>query len=178
MKSRWLRALLLFGLGVGLLGCDHATKTLAREHLAGRPPKTLVRDRIELRYAENRGAAFSAERYLGPAVGQWLLPLGRGLALGLLGLLWWRRRRDARLLEHAAFVMLAAGALGNTVERWVSGAVVDFIYVRPWPIFNLADVYLSVGVALLLLLFWRQSRHGSPPPGLAPPTTIPPAARP
>lgn len=169
MTSRWRQALLLALFGSGLLGCDHATKELARDHLADRPPRVIVHDRVELTYAENRGAAFSAERYLGPTVSRWMLPAGRWLAFGLLGLLWWRRRREARLAEHAAFVLLAAGALGNTVERWWRGAVIDFIHLPPWPVFNLADVYLSVGVGLLVLITWRAApappRVRPPPPG-------------
>ena len=65
--------------------------------------------------------------------------------------------------KRAAFALIAGGALGNLVDRLHDGAVTDFvrwrIHEHRWPIFNLADAALLVGVALLLLDGMRARRR-------------------
>lgn len=148
--------LLIGSLFLGLVGCDHATKRLARERLDGASPRVVVPDRVDLRYVENPGTAFSLERFVSPTVTRWALPAGRALAL--LGLLafWWARRRETTLAEDATLAVVLAGAAGNTVEFLLTGRVVDFLHVHGWPVFNLADVWLAVGVGLLLLIHGRR----------------------
>ena len=51
--------------------------------------------------------------------------------------------------------------MGNLVDRAFRGYVVDFVHVRYWPVFNVADAYLVVGIGLLLV-FHR--RFAAPPP--------------
>jgi signal peptidase II len=60
------------------------------------------------------------------------------------------------LLGHAAVVPIGigaavGGATGNVVDRLYRGAIVDFVAIGPWPVFNLADVALVAGVGILLL---------------------------
>lgn len=78
------------------------------------------------------------------------------LALAALGalfvaVLWWRRRKEATTMEHAAWSLTMAGAFGNMADRIVRGYVVDFIHLRHWPVFNVADALVVCGVLLLLL---------------------------
>lgn len=49
-----------------------------------------------------------------------------------------------------ALVLILGGALGNYLDRLFRGFVVDFIHVPYWPVFNVADIWLSVGFALLV----------------------------
>lgn len=165
MRS-WLFVFIMVALGAGLVGCDRATKTLAREKLQGAPPVSLVKDRLELRYVENPGVAFSLERVLDPEVVKRVLPVVRGLALLAILFYWWGRRREARWWEHVGFVTLVAGALGNALETWTRGVVVDFVHLRGWPVFNAADVQLCVGIGLVALaaLATRRSSAAAPPP--------------
>jgi len=51
-------------------------------------------------------------------------------------------------------VLILAGALGNLGDRLFRGYVVDFIHVSHWPVFNVADICVSVGAALLLWAQW------------------------
>jgi signal peptidase II len=60
-------------------------------------------------------------------------------------------RKLGTRLQRAGALLIIAGAVGNTIDRLVFGSVTDFIYIRPWPAFNLADMLLFFGVALLLL---------------------------
>lgn len=52
------------------------------------------------------------------------------------------------LKPRLAVTLLVAGLVGNTIDRLSMGFVTDFIYIRPWPAFNLADAFLTVGIAL------------------------------
>jgi signal peptidase II len=53
---------------------------------------------------------------------------------------------------------VTAGAIGNGLDRVVRGYVVDFVRVPHWPVFNVADVYVTAGAGLLGLAAWRASR--------------------
>ena len=53
-------------------------------------------------------------------------------------------------LKRASLVLILGGAIGNTIDRLSRGYVVDFIDLRVWPIFNVADMAISVGVGILL----------------------------
>jgi signal peptidase II len=71
-------------------------------------------------------------------------------------------RRKSRRAARIALLLLSAGALGNGIDRLARGHVVDFIHVHHWPVFNLADVYITAG-ALLLFLGVRLASSVTPP---------------
>lgn len=160
--QRRLASVLLVLLVIGLVGCDHATKHIAQTELRGHAPVTLLGNILDLRYTENRDVGFGLLRAVPAPVRRPLILVGGSIGLGVLGLLWWRRRR-APLLLHAAFATFAGGALGNLTDRLARGYVVDFVHVHHWPVFNVADVCLVVGAGLL----WLASRRHEAP-ALAP----------
>jgi signal peptidase II len=145
-------------------GCDLSTKTWA-QHTLGRPGEatTVIEPWLELSLAYNRGTAFSVIPHLGDA--RWFFAL---LALVVVGLLMamalrWRPFAVAPVL---ALGIAAGGALGNGWDRAFrttpagDTAVIDFIKVNltstySWPTFNLADAWLVIGVAGILLLGFR-----------------------
>jgi signal peptidase II len=153
--ARKVSALFVLLFTLGLVGCDHATKALAAGVLQ-RAPMTVVPGVVELRYAENRDIAFSALGRLA------LVPPATALfAFGVVAILavaiaWWRRRGAATAMEHLAFGLIVAGAVGNVVDRAVRGYVVDFIHVAHWPVFNVADAAIVVGIALHAWLALRR----------------------
>jgi signal peptidase II len=152
------------GLLLGLVGCDHATKGTARAALADRPPVTLIAGVADLRYAENRGVAFNLERLVPGGLGRAVL-IGAGLlGFGVI-VLAWARRKDRMSAATIGYVFVAAGALGNLIDRIARGYVIDFIHVNGWPVFNVADVSIGVGVGLLLLAMIRERRRPAGPTG-------------
>ena len=158
--SKLLRPLLLLCVFSSLVGCDQVTKHAAIVHL-GEAPAVLVEGLFELRYAENRDTAFSLVHHLG--LGQppgWLMALLGTLALGLIGTALWKQRHDASRLHVAAVLLIASGAVANLIDRFTRGFVVDFMHLRGWPIFNVADVLIVLGIGLWLLA----SRSGYAPP--------------
>jgi signal peptidase II len=109
-------------------------------------------DVLNLRLAHNTGAAFS---FLSGAGGwQTVFFVVLALAVSLwLGLWLWRLREGGWPLR-AGLALILGGALGNVMDRVRFGYVVDFIDLHwrqwHWPVFNLADSAITVGVALLL----------------------------
>lgn len=72
------------------------------------------------------------------------------------------RQKDEILGEtFVALSFIIGGALGNLVDRVFRGAVVDFLDFRIWPVFNVADSALSVGIFLLLLHSIMRRKYGS-----------------
>ncbi len=143
---------LLFGvlLAIALVGCDLGTKELAVRELRGAAPVPVVGEWLSLRYVENTDIGFSLLSWLDPATRFWLLVSIVPAVMVGLGVWWWRRRHEARLLEHLALGSVWAGAAGNYVDRLTRGHVVDFISVPHYPVFNVADIAVAVGAAVLL----------------------------
>ncbi len=104
---------------------------------------------LSLTHVHNRGVAFSL---LGSV--SWALPAG--IALTLLFVLFYNRARWTHgTAAQAGLALLAGGALGNLADRVRVGAVVDYIDLSVWPVFNLADVAVTAGAALLVLTLLR-----------------------
>lgn len=145
----------LFVLLLTLVGCDHATKAAAVGSLAGKAMS--LGPGVDLVYTENHDIAFSALSHLHLAPRPWILAaIPLVLCIGLAVRLW--QKRSGPPLERAAYLLLLAGALGNVIDRIARGYVVDFIYVHHWPVFNVADVLVVVGVLLLATAGYRKSR--------------------
>lgn len=154
MKGHALRWLALVALLLAGCRADQATKAWAMRQFKDEP-RTMVPGLLEFRYAENRAIAFSM---LKDVPGEVRTPLIYGLAgislLALAAYAWTRRREGA--LRMIPLAMILAGALGNLQDRLTHGYVVDFVRVHwreawSFPIFNLADSLISVGMALLIL---------------------------
>lgn len=150
----------LFLGALALVGCDHATK-MGAVHYLRETPQSIVPGVLQLTYAENPDVAFSLMRTLGVPHPGWLMS-GVALMGTVLVMAWWWKRRSAPIAEQAAYALILAGALGNGIERAVRGYVVDFIHVRHWPVFNVADIVIVLGVGLLLL-----TRSRAPKPSAA-----------
>jgi signal peptidase II len=151
-------------LTLGLVGCDHATKVAAEGALPH--PITLVRGLVELAYVQNHETAFSLSRHLHlPAAyagaRPYLLAAVALLSTALIAIAAWTRRHKASPLERLATAFVVAGAIGNLSDRLVRGYVVDFIHVRYWPVFNVADVLVVVGGALLALITLTLATFGA-----------------
>ncbi len=123
-------------------------------HLSGQDPIILIENVFQLRYLENRGAAFGIMQ--GRAVVFVIVTIA---VLALIVYLYARipfkvRYRILRIL----MVFIAAGAVGNFINRVSQNYVVDFFYFNliNFPIFNVADIYvtISVIVLILILIFW------------------------
>lgn len=133
-----------------LAALDQFTKNLAVIHLKDKPALVLLDDVFELHYLENSGAAF------GMLQNQKVLFIVIALVmLAASGYLLIRMPRNKHYLPlEILVVLIAAGAVGNMIDRILYNYVVDFFYFKliDFPIFNVADIYVSVSCVLLAIL--------------------------
>lgn len=103
-------------------------------------------------YAENRGAAFSSLE--GQQLLLVMLPLV--LAVALPAYIW--RHRELSWGASLGLWMIVAGGLGNCIDRIARGFVVDFVRLEfmRFGIFNVADISISLGAALVVIALWRE----------------------
>lgn len=142
----WLTA--LFG-----IAADQITKALVAADLEGRPPVHVLGDGLTLDVSRNSGAAFS----FAPMATTVFTVIAIGVAVVIA--------RTASTLRSPVWALalglIFAGAVGNLVDRLFRapgvgrGAVVDFIDVRYFATFNVADSCITVGAVLAVLLSWR-----------------------
>jgi signal peptidase II len=111
----------------------------------------------------NTGAAFS---FLAEASGwqRWLFVL-LALIVSALLIAWLRRLRAGQGLLACGLALITGGALGNLLDRLLSGRVVDFVHAH-WrqhyfPAFNVADAAITIGAALLLLDAFLETRRAA-----------------
>ena len=129
---------------------DQWTKHLAVLHLKGQEPVSLIPGILELLYVENMGAAF------GMMKGMRLIfvILAPAAALLMFYMLWKLPRTSRFLPARICCIGIAAGALGNWIDRLRQSYVVDFIYFKPidFPVFNVADIYVTCAAFLMVFL--------------------------
>jgi len=161
MKLALVRALLILAV-VALAGCDHATKHAAKAELENAPPQAVIGDLLRLDYVENRDTGFGLLRWLEPETRLPIILALQSLGAIAMSIALWRRRSFD--IYAAGLALVLAGALGNLADRVLRGYVVDFIRLPWWPVFNLADVWISIGVGLLavaMLRHWPKSADGA-----------------
>ena len=148
------------------VGCDQATKTIARDHLASSQPVYLVGDVFRFQYSENTGAFLSLGAGLPDSVRFWSLIVFVGVVLiGMLGFIWTSQEMSPVGIMGGSLVV--GGGFSNLLDRLFNdGAVVDFMNVGVGNvrtgIFNFADLVIMIGIGILLA--WSVSLRGSVDP--------------
>ncbi len=140
------------GAATALVVLDQCTKMMAVRHLKGKSPFVLLDGIFELLYSENRGAAFGILQ--GRQGFFFVVAL---IVLAMAVFVMWRMPGWGNVRYHwlkACTIMITAGALGNMIDRVAKGYVVDFFYFKliNFPIFNVADIYVTTATALLLIV--------------------------
>lgn len=134
-----------------LIFIDQITKILAIQQLKDDNAFVLIDGVFELRYLENRGAAFGILQ--GKKIFFILFTL---IALCLIAYIYLKRipaERKFRFLDVIC-ILFFSGAIGNFIDRIMRNYVVDFFYFKliDFPIFNVADVYVTVAAFAMILL--------------------------
>jgi signal peptidase II len=160
--ARQFRLIWLFLLAAGIIMLDQMTKALAVASLEYAVPHTVFTG-FDLLLVHNYGAAFS---FLGDQAGwqRWLLA-AIAAAASIFICVWLARLPRHQVLLGVALACILGGALGNLYDRVVMGYVVDFISLyyhdSRFATFNIADVALNIGAALIVLdvLLNRKQTH-------------------
>lgn len=157
MRAYAWALLLISWLGWGL---DLATKQAAVHYLSARDSIPVLGTFFQFTLVYNPGAAFST--------GQTFTLFISLFAIGALAVVLWLARGVASWGWVWAFGLLIAGIVGNLTDRLfrdpapLRGHVVDFLHLTHWPVFNLADVWISIAAGLIILQTLRGvERDGS-----------------
>lgn len=149
--SRWF-FFLLTGLIVLL---DQFTKGCVRNSLQPGSSVAVLPNLFHLTLVENQGIAFGL--FQGADTLLFVIITISIIVLIVLGL----RSHPGRRLTPWGMGLILGGAIGNWIDRVRMGAVIDFLDFRIWPVFNLADTAITVGVGLFLLELVKDRKHVS-----------------
>jgi signal peptidase II len=137
------------GVSIHLLLLDQFAKFMALKRLDGTPGIEVIPGFFNLYLVRNRGCAWGL--FQGS-----VLPLAAFAVVALAFLVW--KRKAVFGTGRLAFwteTLLYAGIVGNLIDRLFLGCVIDFLdfhwYSHHFPVFNLADVYISVAAGLLVI---------------------------
>lgn len=133
-----------------LIAFDQLTKYLATIKLKGQEPFDVIKGVFQFYYHENNGSAFGM--FGGKTI--FLLIFTSLILIGIL-YLYFKLPMEKRFLPLRLIAMfLIAGAIGNMIDRFTYHYVVDFLYFQliDFPIFNVADCYITVSAGVLLIL--------------------------
>ncbi|HYW06657.1 MAG TPA: signal peptidase II [Longimicrobium sp.] len=152
----------------GVVLADQITKYIVERNMRLYDPIPVMGDFFRLTFIYNRGAAF------GLNVGEWsrivfmVLAMVAAVALGMMYRSTpWRDR--VRLFAIAG---VTGGAVGNLIDRIRSSrGVVDFFDFgfgdHRWPVFNIADIFVTCGALILAFSLWREEQHNGKGDGSA-----------
>ena len=150
----------VYRIALAVVVSDQVSKLWALHQLSSRGVQPLLPGLLQQRLVFNTGAAFSMLE-------------GNAFALGLvsaavaLGLVFWIQSSGAlSRWQSLGLGLLLGGAIGNGLDRWRLGSVVDFLDFVPiqFPVFNLADTAINLAVLCLLIDVLRRQdgRHDRP----------------
>ena len=125
---------------------DQITKYLAVIFLKGEPSFPLIKEVLHFTYVENRGAAFGMLKEH-----RWVFMVISTVAIIALTAYLWMHRKE-HWLQSLSLSMLIGGGIGNMIDRIALGYVIDFVdfTLIDFAVFNIADTFVCVGVALLI----------------------------
>lgn len=133
-----------------LLVIDQISKLLVIKLLERSSSIELIKNFFYLTYTHNNGAAFSI------LTGQRVFLILIAIIILIILFYYLRKNKVEGKIERLAFSFIIGGALGNLIDRILRGYVIDFIDVKifkyNFPVFNLADTFIVVGVILLLII--------------------------
>jgi signal peptidase II len=149
VRSRWL----FWGLFIGFVAIDQIVKHLARTNLDQREYFALWPNVFELTLTYNPGIAWGMFQ----GAGVLLSPVAVVIAIGAA--IYSTRNPKESVWIHTAMGLLASGAVGNLIDRVWLGKVTDMFAIRAFdfPVFNIADVCISVAAGILVLRWGAES---------------------
>ena len=139
---------------------DQVSKIIVVNNLTNNKSIEVIKSFFYLTYTNNKGAAFSI--LTGRRI---LLILVAFIVIGVL-IYYVRKNKIEGKVNKIALSLVIGGSIGNLIDRILRGAVIDFIDVKifgyNFPIFNLADTFIVIGVFLLIIeMFRKEHKNGN-----------------
>jgi signal peptidase II len=146
-----------WAVAVAAIVLDQASKILVETMMRLGQSDAVIGDLFRLTYIKNAGGAFGI--FLG---GGWFYFVASIVAVIMI-LFYLRGMSAHQILPRLSLAMILGGALGNLIDRLRSGVVTDFLDFgignTRWPVFNLADAFITVGVILFFLSMMRAQKE-------------------
>jgi signal peptidase II len=158
--DRLKRVIVLIVVLLITVGCDQTTKSVAQSQLRFSEPISLFNNMLLFKYAENPGAFLSLGAGLSPAVQQWIFTIVVALVLLALLIYILKNLQKLPLMVLIALALFLGGGIGNLIDRLLNeGRVIDFMNIGVGNlrtgIFNVADMALMAGLAIMVLFGFR-----------------------
>ena len=150
MKERKIKApplVIYSAVAAAVIAADQATKFVAAAKLKEIGTYPIIKDVLHFTYVENTGAAFGMF-----SDKRWVFMVLSSVALIAMAV-WAVFNRNGKMMTNVSVAMIFGGGVGNMIDRFASGFVVDFIDFRLinfW-VFNVADSFVCIGCGLLIL---------------------------
>ena len=141
------------GIGILVFILDQLVKhaVLGSMHLGESIP--IIKDVFHITFVLNPGAAFGMLEHQ-----RWIF-IAVALLVVVLALVFYKHIQRESLITRIGAGLLLGGALGNLLDRIQSGLVVDFLDFRIWPVFNIADIAICGGAAMLIWDMWQRRKE-------------------
>jgi signal peptidase II len=147
---------------VVLVALDWLSKFWVLNRVALGQTLAVVEGWFYVTHRQNTGVAFGLFSGMPETWGPMVLVV---VSMAAAGLFFWMLATTPDPVARWAIVLVIAGALGNAGDRLVTGSVTDFILISFFPyVFNVADIAITVGAALLVLRFIRGDAEPAPAP--------------
>ncbi|MBU0461855.1 MAG: signal peptidase II [Nanoarchaeota archaeon] len=143
----FINALSFFSIAVLLVILDQFIKVIIERKIMLGESITIINKFLYLTLTHNTGMAF------GLFHGQYSFSLW--ISIIVIGLVLYYYDEMTSVAGRIALALVLGGTIGNIIDRLRFGFVVDYIHFPFWPVFNLADMALTVGVAILLMKYWK-----------------------
>ena len=138
-----------------LTGLDIISKYFVKKNL-NLNQSIKLNEFLDLVYVQNYGVSFG---FLSNKLPYWFFVLV-GLIIALI--IFYLMIIATKKIEKYAYFIIILGAMGNILDRFINTYVVDFISLHYnnyyWPAFNLADIYITIGIIMLLLTFFINTK--------------------
>jgi signal peptidase II len=156
---------LLGAITIPVIILDQATKLFVQAHMALYESIAIIPNYLDITYTQNPGAAFSMLADAPPWVRKaFLLTMACAAIIVLLVII---ARAESVSLTSVSCALILGGAIGNLIDRAIRGRVIDFLrahyYDLNYPIFNVADSAITIGVVLILFMTVFGREHPSAP---------------
>ena len=140
----------IFSVALLIVFLDQLTKFLIKQNLQLSQSIPIISNVFHLTYITNTGSAFGLFKGLNVFFIVFLI-----IVIGFIIHFIKKIRENEKLLQFSIGLLLG-GTIGNLLDRVLLGYVVDFIDFRIWPVFNIADSAVTIGVILLIILLWKK----------------------
>ncbi|MBU4149810.1 MAG: signal peptidase II [Candidatus Omnitrophica bacterium] len=137
-----------------ILFIDQYLKYMVRQNLLAGESVPIISNILHITFVTNTGAAFGLFKNATP-----VFVVISVVAVAFVAMLLIKIIQQGGFFKRPMFnfslILILSGAIGNLIDRLFFGYVIDFIDVRIWPVFNIADSSITVGTLLLILSFMR-----------------------